>query len=115
MALLQVASPDFADVLKLPSEANSFARRLKAYASARDVYLKGLIAQSERRPAQALDAFVESARLSEDFTSGYAQCLTIASLEAKADPDKARTLLQRLVQAQPARSIASEMLQRLEK
>jgi len=94
-------------------ETDSFVNRLSHYISARDVYLKGLIDQGEGRPAKALDAFVESARLSEDFTSGYAQCLTIAALEAKASPGKARALLQRLMEAQPSRPLAGEMLKRL--
>ena len=81
---------------------------------ARDVYLRGLIDQSEGRPADAINAFVESARLSPDFTSGYAQCLTMASLEAKANPEKARALLRRLVEAQPSRPVAAEMLKRLQ-
>jgi tetratricopeptide (TPR) repeat protein len=72
-----------------------------------------LIEQVEGRSAKAIDAFVESARLSEDFTLGYAQCLTIASLQAKTNPEEARTLLQRLVEAQPSRPVAREMLHRL--
>jgi spermidine synthase len=95
------------------SEKDQFARRLKAYLGARDIYLKGLIEEAEGHSAQAIDAFVESARLSEDFTSGYAQCLSIASLEAKSNPAKARAVLERLVQAQPSRPIAAEMLRRL--
>jgi len=51
--------------------------------------------------------------LSEDFTAGYAQCLSLASVEAKGNPEQARALLQRLVEAQPARTIAAEMLKRL--
>ena len=64
------------------SSGAEFARRLAAYIRARDVYLKGLVETSEGRATAGLDMFVESARLSEDFTPGYAQCLTIASLEA---------------------------------
>jgi hypothetical protein len=75
--------------------------------------LTGLIAETEGRSTQAVDAFVESARLSEDFTSGYAQCLTLASLQAKTKPEEARRLLQRLVEAQPSRPVAREMLERL--
>ena len=62
---------------------------------------------------QAIDLFVESARLSEDFTPGYAQCLTLASLWARTKPAEARELLQRLAEAQPARPVAREMLERL--
>jgi spermidine synthase len=96
-------------------DATPFAGRLTRYVSARDVYLKGLIDDSEGRRTQAMDAFVESARLSEDFTAGYAQCLTIASWQAKSKPDEARTLLRRLIEAQPSLPIAREMLDRLSK
>ena len=115
MALLDHRLANVEEVLKLGSdpEANQFAHRVNQYITARDVYLKGLIDETEGRPANSLDAFVESARLSEDFTPGYAHCLTIASLEAKADPDKARALLRRLVEAQPSRPVAAEMLKRL--
>jgi len=114
-ALLEhrVSSP--AELLQLGPDpaAQEFARRLSRYTQARDVYIHGLVAQSEGRSPEALEAFVESARLSEDFTSGYAQCLTIASLEAKTNPQKARALLQRLVEAQPSRAVAAEMMKRL--
>jgi spermidine synthase len=115
MALLEHPIANVREVLQLGSdpEANQFATRLDRYMSARNVYLKGLIEETEERPAKAIDAFVESARLSEDFTPGYAQCLTIASLEAKSDPQKARALLHRLVQAQPSHPVAAEMLNRL--
>src|SRR5207247_4511857 len=105
------------EILRLEPTADGaeFARRLAAYIRARDVYLKGLVETSEGRATAGLDLFVESARLSEDFTPGYAQCLTIASLEAKTNPQSARTLLQRLAAAQPSRPVAAELLRRLEK
>jgi tetratricopeptide (TPR) repeat protein len=83
------------------------------YITARDVYFHGLIAEAEGRRTQAMDLFVESARLSEDFTSGYGQCLTYASLRARTEPEEARALLQRLVDAQPSRPVARQMLERL--
>jgi len=115
LELLKLGHPDFAAVLGLGSgeEAGQFAQRLSKYAAARDVYLVGLIAEGERRRARAIDLFVESARLSEDFTPGYAQCLTYASLLAQTKPDEARALLQRLAGAQPSRPVAREMLERL--
>lgn len=94
-------------------EADRFAARLTNYMKARNVYLNGLVEETEGRSVTAIDAYVESAKLSEDFTSGYAQCLTIASLQAKANPAAARALLQRLVEAQPSRPVARQLLQRL--
>src|ERR1041385_4071824 len=56
-----------------------FVKRLGKYWNARNVYLHGLVYDAENRPAEAITAYIESARLSPDFTSGYAQCLSIAS------------------------------------
>ena len=113
LTLLQHGTANPAGVLKFNSSADPFVSRLTRYVRARDVYLKGLIEEVEGHSSPAIDAFVESARLSEDFSSGYAQCLTLASLQAKTRPDEARKLLQRLIEAQPARTIAKDMLVRL--
>jgi spermidine synthase len=94
-------------------ESRAFLGRLAQYWRARNVYLQGLVADARSNRGKAIDDFVESAKLSEDFTPGYAQCLTIASLRAKSDPDAAAALLRRLIEAQPDRSIAREMLRRL--
>jgi spermidine synthase len=85
----------------------------KAYLDARDVYLAGLIHESERRHEPAIEAFLESARLSREFTAGYARCLTLASMLAPGQPEAARGLLERLVEAQPAIPVARQMLDRM--
>jgi spermidine synthase len=115
MALLKLGVPDPQETLGLDPDDGSkeFAGRLAKYMTARDVYFHGLIAEAEGRQTQAMDLYVESARLSEDFTSGYGQCLTYASLLARTKPDEARALLQRLVDAQPSRPVARQMLKRL--
>lgn len=99
--------------LDLGERSGEFAARLSDYRHARDVYLRGLIADAEGKHSQAIDDYIESARLSEDFTAGYAQCLTLASLQAKDNPAAAAALLRRLATAQPARTVAHEMLDRL--
>lgn len=91
----------------------SFELRWRAYLDARDVYLGGLVAESERRDERAIDAFIESARISREFTPGYARCLTLASMRAVSQPDAARELLERLIAAQPAIPVARQMLERL--
>jgi hypothetical protein len=115
LALLERSPAEPGALLGLPEngDANRFAQRLTQYMLARNVYLKGLVEEAEGHSSSAIDAFVESARLSEDFTLGYAQCLTLASLQAPNRPGEARVLLQRLVAAQPSRPVAKEMLQRL--
>ncbi len=90
-----------------------FGSTWKAYVAARDLYLGGLIHESEGRRDLAVDAFVESARRSREFTAGYARCLTLASMLAPAQPAAARTLLLRLAEAQPAIPVARQMLERL--
>jgi tetratricopeptide (TPR) repeat protein len=75
--------------------------------------LRGLALDAEERRDEAIAAYVESARLSPEFTSGYAQCLTIASVIAGSNPARAKNILERLVEAQPERPVAKEMLERL--
>ncbi len=90
-----------------------FTGRLARYLTARDAYLRGLIHDSEQQHDAAMDAYVESARLSADFTSGYAQGLTVANAFAASDPARARKILERLIEAQPERPVARQMLERL--
>ena len=112
LALLNrgIANPREVFQFSHDSDAAPFAQRLSDYMTARNVYLRGLVEEVEGHSARAIDAFVESARLSPDFTPGYAQCLTIASLQAKARPGEARALLQRLIEAQPSKPIAGDLL-----
>jgi spermidine synthase len=87
--------------------------KVARYIQARDVYLDALVADSAHERTRAIDGYIESARISEDFTSGYAQCLAIATAEAQANPNLARDVLQRLIAAQPNRPVAKEMLNRM--
>jgi hypothetical protein len=75
--------------------------------------LRGLIAESEGRPEEAEQGFLRSVVLSADFTPGYAQLITRASLRARSDPDGARRLLDRLIEARPERPIARDLKVRL--
>jgi spermidine synthase len=114
-ALLDQCQTDPRELVQLEGDpaGEKFVQELERFIAARNVYLHGLAAESEGRLAQAIDAFVESARLSPDFTTGYAHVLTRAVQESKANPDTARRLLQRLIEVQPARPVARELLQRL--
>jgi len=95
-------------------EANDFGRRLAAFVGARNVYLRGLISEADGNLASAIDDFVESARISPDFSTGYARCLTIAMQQSGPDRRGARALLERLVGVRPERPVAAELLKRLE-
>ncbi len=91
----------------------AFQNQLSAFTRARDVYLRGLVSDYEGDRAAAIKAYVASARMNAEFTSGYAQCLSIAGLLANSEPAKARAILEQLIEAQPSRPLAREMLRRL--
>lgn len=93
--------------------ARPWLERVQRFQQARDVYLGGLIAESQGAFAAAETAFVASATLSADFTSGYSQILTRAAAQAAANPAAARRLLEQLIQARPERSVARELKSRL--
>ena len=112
MSLLQLPMPNPSSLFPAPASLELHARLAAAW-EARHRYLRGLVAELEGREAEAVDAYVESARLSLDFTLGYARCATLASVRARSDPAFARQLLQRLVEAQPSQQLARDMLQRL--
>jgi spermidine synthase len=92
---------------------SSLLQKFNDYIQARDVYLRGLAADYEGHRDQAIAAYIESARTSEDFTSGYAQCLSIASLLARSNPAESRRILKELIAAQPNRPVARQLLEKL--
>ena len=89
--------------------------RLARFQKARDLYLRGLIAEASgaSHATESETAFLESARLSRDFTSGYAQILARASAQAKSNPNAARKLLDQLIEIRPDRPVAKELKERL--
>lgn len=93
--------------------SSEFQERLEKFIAARDVYLRALPFETAGQPERALDGYIESARMSEDFTSGYAQAITIARAKAVSQPAVARRILERLAEAQPNRPVARELLERL--
>ena len=97
------------------SESLNPSPELKNYIRALNVYLTGLLLDQTGKTEEALEAFIQSAALSPDFTLGYAHCLTYASLIAREFPNKAAALLERLIEAQPNRPVAKQLLDRLRK
>jgi len=112
-ALLRSAKPDVSRTLGLADQEKDFASQILAYIAARNVYLGGLVRYSEGRRDEAIDAYLESARLSGEFTAGYAQCVSIAAVLASSEPGRAKAILEKLIEAQPDRAMAREMLRRL--
>jgi spermidine synthase len=88
--------------------------RWQRYITARDTYLEGLIADASGRERDALQAWIESTRLSLDFTAGYAQVLSRAVLWRETRPAEVRQLLEALAAAQPTVPVARQLLDRLE-
>jgi spermidine synthase len=115
LSFLANITPNPQQVLKLNEGADGekFAAQLQRYYKARQVYVQGLVEQTEGRMAEAINRFLESARISEDFTLGSAQVISVASLLVKAKPVEARALLERLAAAQPSNPVAQQLLQRL--
>jgi spermidine synthase len=95
------------------SEEQGFRKRLRDFTESRDRYLTGLMADTEGQTALAEKAFLDSAKISPDFTSGYAQILARATQRAQVSPVEARGLLERLIEVRPERPVAREVLDRL--
>ncbi len=112
-ALLDRATPDPTGLFVPGPDGEALARRVKKFIAARDTYLHGLRAQAEGDLPRGLAAFLESAGISEDFSTGYAQCLALAVQESRRHPAAARALLERLAELQPDRPVARELLDRL--
>jgi spermidine synthase len=89
--------------------------RHELFARARDIYLRALVGDAKGHQEKAIDGYVESARVSEDFTSGYAQVLEIAKARSFTNYESARGLLERLIEAQPDRPVARRFLEGLKK
>lgn len=113
LRLLDQFSTDSEELIEEGSQSAEFTTRLNQYISARNVYLRGLVAETESRKVEAIDAYIESAKLSSHFSAGYAHCLAIAVRQSRTDPSGARTLLEQLVQAAPERPVAGELIKRL--
>lgn len=97
----------------LLAEPGELGPRVRAYVAARNRYLEGLRLEAAGEAGAARAAFVESARLSADFTTGYAHAVTLAVQISADRPTEARRLLEALSAARPERPVARELLQRL--
>jgi spermidine synthase len=114
LAALELSGAGQAELpLQGDSALGQFRSELLDFIGARDIYIRGLVAETEGKSSNAIDFYVESARRSRHFSTGYAHCLTLAMQRAKTDPESARKLLQRLVEARPDRPVADELLKRL--
>jgi hypothetical protein len=93
----------------------NLAAEIPKFIQARNVYLYGLAQQSRGEHDLALNSFIESAKTSTYFTTGYAQAVTRATSLSKSDPTKARAILEALILANPGLPVARELLNRVQK
>src|SRR6266511_4249563 len=114
-ALLNRKLADAGELLQTSADSGApeFVRQVEKFIQARDVYLHALLAETKIQMPEAVDQFVQSARISPAFSTGYARCLSLAVQQSAGDPAAARALLQRLVEAQPERPVARELLKGL--
>lgn len=94
-------------------EADEVVARIDGFIEARDVYIHGLVDWAQGNQRRAQDAFLHSVKVSEDFTTAYAHCIAMAQVQSKNDPVGARVLLRRLIEIQPQRPEAKQLLARL--
>ncbi len=112
LQLLSRYSPGDA-VPKLAGADNEFLRRLGDFDRARDLFLAALMKEERGGLSEAVDLYVETARISAEFTSGYAQALGIATTLAQRNPTAAAAILEKLAEARPERPVARQLLDRL--
>jgi spermidine synthase len=92
---------------------DEFAGKVTRFIEARNVYLGGLQRESLGDRAGGLSAYIESARISEEFTAGYAQALGLATALMRDRPEQSKDILRQLIEARPERPVAAQLLQRL--
>jgi spermidine synthase len=114
LRVLAAAEPGFKSCLAEGSDAG-WLRRLESFRLARDRHLHGLGEELSGRMRQALEDYVESSRLSPEYTAGYAQAVLVAAAYSKQDMGFARSVLERLIQVRPEQALAREMLSRLDR
>jgi hypothetical protein len=93
--------------------ASEFRARLRLFIEARNRYLNGAIALVQGQTDHGLAACIDSARISPDFTTGYAHAIQIAIGMAKTDPPRARETLERLDTLRPDLLDARQALRQL--
>ena len=112
--LLELLSSYKIDPANLAAADPAFKKRLQNFVQARDIYLQGLHDETNGELSRAIDAYIRSAQISEDFTAGYAQALAIATGLSKDRPEQTATILRRLIEARPELPVARELLRRFE-
>src|SRR5262249_45554688 len=115
VALLEQWQPQPHDILAAAEDRGGAARRLADYWRARDRFLAIGTHTLQRNDAPNFIAaiapqLVEVVRLSADFDAAYLPVLAMAQRLGRSDPSAARSLLEALDRANPARPEARRLL-----
>ncbi len=111
-ALMSTARADPFEILE---QSSSAAARIDVdllgrFLRARDRFLEGSIAMAEGRVDDALAAWIDSARISQDFATGAESALDDARRRMSTDPVRARTTLTELARILPRRQDIRDLL-----
>ena len=97
------------------ADSVQFRDRMTRYIESRDLFLRGRVSQLLGRPDEALERFAASIRASSDCPTAYAVCLQDALQLSADEPERARTILLRLIELKPTDSRLRQLLARLPK
>lgn len=95
------------------STEQSYRENLGKVLAARDLYLRGAIADAKGNHDEAVALYLQSAAITGHFTVGYAQCLTLAINQQQENPEWSKSILHKLVELRPEIEDAPAVLQEL--
>lgn len=95
------------------SLSSAYLEKVGAVLAARDLYLRGAIADAKGHAGEALDLYLQSAATTPLFSVGYAECLMKAIDQAQEDPEGTRALLRKLVDIRPEFEDAGTLLREM--
>lgn len=95
------------------SASQAYREDLSKVLAARDLYLRGAIADAKGEGGEAVDFYLRSAKVTGLFTVGYARCLTMAIDRHEENPAWSKDMLHKLSESRPeiedARAVLREM------
>jgi spermidine synthase len=95
------------------SASRDYRENLGQMLAARDLFLRGAVAEAKGSGPEALALYLRSAGLSPHFTVGYAKCLTMAIEQREKHPGWAKDMLHKLAAMRPEIEDAPALLREL--
>lgn len=83
------------------SASRDYRENLGKVLEARDLFLRGALADAKGNGNDAIAFYLRSAAVTEHFTVGYAKCLTLAIAQREKHPDWAKGMLHKLAELRP--------------